>query len=296
MPRFFSLIALLLFGAACSRQETLSLAEIDRMIQGKDPATAVETLESLRKEKGPRAEIMLRLGAAFERQNEIGRAVAVYQEGAKADARSSDLRLALARLYLDLAQYESARDNFLAARSCGVGDEIVSIDLGTCLGQLGDLPGAEEEFRRAGAAGVPASLVNYNRAIVQLALGHHTEARGFLEKALEDQPDYHIAKRELARLLISAPDRDATSLQRAEHLAWKAVEAMPEDWRSHDVLGQAYLAQGDWEAAKPALTEALRLGHNPATVEDHYVQAERMRRAALVNKKPDDASKEPDGG
>lgn len=286
MLRFFSLIALLL-GAACARQETLSLAEIDRMIEGKDPTSAVETLESLRKEKGSRAEIMLRLGAAFERQNEIGRAVAAYQEGAKADSRSSDLRLVLARVYLDLAQYESARENFLAARACGIGDEIVSISLGACLGQLGDLPGAEEEFRRAGAAGVPASLVNYNRAIVQLALGNHTEARGFLEKALEDQPDYHVAKRELARLLVSAPDSDAPSLQRAVDLAWKAVEAMPEDWRSHDVLGQAYLAQGDWEAAKPALTEALRLGHNPATVEDHYVRAERMRRAAMASKKPD---------
>jgi len=280
------LFALLLIAAACSRSDKGSYAEIDRMLQAGESKSAVAALEALRKEKGPQADIMLRLGAAHERQSEISRAVAAYKEGAEADPRSSELRLALARLYLDLAQYESARDNFVAARACGADDATVSISLGTCLGRLGDLPGAEEEFRRAGAAGVPSSLVAYNQAVVQFALGNHAEAQQFFEKARADQPDFHVATRELAHVLVTAPDRDASTLQRAVELAWKAVEAMPDDWRSHDVLGQAYLAQGDWEAAKPAFTEALRLGHNPAIVEEHYVQAEKMRRAALGIKKP----------
>lgn len=263
----------------------MALGEVDRLLQAGESESAVTALEALRKERGPQADIMLRLGAAHERQNEISRAVAAYKEGVEADPKSSELRLALAGLYFNLAQYESARDNYLAARACGADDLTVSIQLGTCLGRLEDLTGAEEEFRRAGAAGVPSSLVAYNQAVVQLALGNHAEARRFLEKARAEQPDLHVATRELARVLVEAPDRDKASLERAVELAWKAVEAMPEDWRAHDVLGQAYLAQGDWEAAKPAFVEALQLGHNPAIVEEHYVQAERMRRAALGIKK-----------
>lgn len=281
------LLVLLLLGTACSPSNQDSFTEVDRMLRAGESKSAVAALEALRKENGPQADVMLRLGSAHESQNEISRAVAVYKEGAEADPRSSELRLALANLYMNLAQYESARDYFVAARACGADDATVSISLGTCLGRLEDLPGAEEEFRRAGAAGVPSSLVAYNQAVVQLALGHHAEAQKFLEQARADQPDLHVATRELARVLVEAPDRDTTSLERAVELAWKAVDAMPEDWRSHDVLGQAYLAQGDWEAAKPAFIEALRLGHNPPIVEDHYVQAEKMRRAALgITKKP----------
>jgi tetratricopeptide (TPR) repeat protein len=255
------------------------------MLQAGEIDTAVAALEALRKEEGSRADIMLRLGSAHVQRNEISRAVAAYKEGTEADPRSSELRLALAGVYLDLAQYESARDCYLAARACGADDLKVSIPLGTCLGRLEDLTRAEEEFRRAGAAGVPPHLVSYNQAVVQMGLVNHAEARRFLEKALEEKPDFHVATRELARVIVEAPERDPASLERAVQLGWKAVEAMPEDWRSHDVLGQAYLAQGDWEAAKPAFVEALRLGHNPSIVEEHYVQAERMRRAALGIKK-----------
>ncbi|MFN0007308.1 MAG: tetratricopeptide repeat protein [Planctomycetota bacterium] len=280
------LFALLFFAAACSPSNQGSLAEVDRMLQSGESKEAVAALETLRKGEGPRADIMLRLGSAHERLNEISLAVSAYKEGAEADPRSIELRLALANLYMNLAQYESARDSYLAARACGADDATVSIALGTCLGRIGELPAADEEFRRAGAAGVPSSLVAYNQGIAQFALGNHAEARTFLEKARADQPDLHVATRELAHVLISAPDRDASSLEHAVELAWKAVDAMPEDWRSHDVLGQAYLAQGDWEAAKSAFVEALRLGHNPPVVEDHYVQAEKMRRAALALKKP----------
>jgi len=281
--RSTALVVSLLLLTACSRRDAPkgpSLAEIDRAIEAAGPSGAVARLESLREEHGLTKEILLRLGQAYERQDELGRAVATYKSGLEADPLAGELSLALARIYMRLDQYERARDAFLAARKGGVGDDQISIELATCLGQLGDLDGADEEFRRAGAAGLPATIVDYNHAVVRMGRGHCREARDMLGKVLESDPGFHAARREFAQALLTCEKPDAATVQRVLDMAWECVRAMPEDWRSQDVLGQAYLELNDWEAAKAAFVEALRLGQNPPAVEDHYVRAEEMRRAA----------------
>jgi len=269
---------------ACSKPAPVDFSDADRAVQAKDFPAAVARLEELRKQHGPQSDVLLRLTRVYQAQGEYGKAVACYKEGVAAHPESAELWYAFGSMYLDLAQLERAREAFESARGAGMSDAQLALTLGMCRGRLGDLDGAEKEFERAKAAGVSAALVAYNRAVVLLAQGHAQEGRDLLEETLREKPDLAIARRELARAILADDAKDEAAITRAVALAWEAVGAMPDDWRSHDVLGEAYLAQKDWEAAKAAFVEALRLsqsaGQYVEVVEEHYREAERMLRAA----------------
>lgn len=273
-------ISCIALALACAPRADVDLRQADRHIEANELDAAIALLQGFRAQVGPRSDVALRLGRAYEAKNDASSAVVLYKECVEAHPGAADVWLQLASVYADLAQFPRARDAFDKARAHGVADDRMALAFGVCLGRMGDYDAAEAELLRAARAGVDATIVDYNRSLVLVQKRSWLQALELLEGVVQKLPDYQPALRELARTLILQEPRDEAAIRRGLKLAWQAVEKNPEDWRAHEVLGAGYLALQDWEAATEALIQALRLGGNPPSVEEKYVAAQRLKLAA----------------
>ena len=136
-----------------------------------------------------------------------------------------------------------------------------------------ELEAAEAEFERALAAGGDASSIRFHVAVLRLEQQRFREAVEILEAVVADDPTHVEALRELGNALLAADSGNPAIVERVLRMAWEVVDAQPEEYRGHMLLGDAFMADNDFEAAVEAYTEALRHGKNPPEVEDRYVAA-----------------------
>jgi tetratricopeptide (TPR) repeat protein len=274
-------LALFLSVTACNRADKPatadSFAEIDALIKQRAWPEVVERLEDLRAERGPDAPLVLRLATAYSAKDQLAKAVTCLREGIDAHPDAGTLYVPLAQLYIRLAQHSSARQVLESARAHGVADRLIATALGTCLGQMGEYEAAEREFERALAAGDDERVVHFNQAILLTQKKDHERAIALLEGILAKDPTYAPAKRELARNLILLRPTDRATIDRALGLCWDAKEQLRDDWYLYEVMGDAWMLVGDFDAALESYTEALRLGRSPKSVEDRYRLAKQQQ-------------------
>lgn len=251
-------------------------ARADELLRARDYRAASVELERVRAEVGNDPDLCLRLGVAYENLDDLSKAVIVYKNGIEAHPEAGKLWVALGRMYLQLEQYPQAREVLLEGRKLGVEDRYTALSLGQALGQLGELEAAEAEFERARAADeAVASTVDYHIGVIRIEQGRAREAVELLEGAVAAEPGSPETLRELGNALLLADPGTPATVDRVLKMAWQVIDATPEDWRAHMLLGDAFMAGKDYEAAKEAYTEALRFGRNPKIVEDRYVDAMR---------------------
>lgn len=94
------------------------------------------------------------------------------------------------------------------------------------------------------------------RAQVQSAMSNETEARASLRKAIEVGPTFAPAYATLGNSYLFIEPRDPVEAQK---LMQKLVELEPDEAQSHDLLGDAYRAQGQLEKAAEAYTKTAEL-------------------------------------
>jgi tetratricopeptide (TPR) repeat protein len=261
---------------ACEPDEggTSPFARADELLRARDYRAASVELERVRTEIGDDPELCLRLGVAYENQDDLAKAVIVYKDGLAAHPDADKLWVALGRMYLQLEQYPRAKEALLKGREQGAEDRFTALSLGQALGQLGDLEASEAEFERARAADPAlASTVDYHIGVIRIEQGRAREAVALLEAVVAAQPGSPEARRELGNALLLADGSTPATVDRVFRMASQVIDATPEDWRAHMLLGDAFMAGQDYEAAKEAYTEALRFGKNPKIVEDRYVDA-----------------------
>jgi tetratricopeptide (TPR) repeat protein len=289
-------LALILSVTACDRADKPasghSFAEIDALIKQRAWPEVVERLEGLRAERAADPQVLLRLATAYSAKDQPAKAIACLREGIDAHPEAGTLYVPLAQLYIRLAQHSSARQVLESARAHGVGDRQISTALGTCLGQMGDFDAAEREFERALAAGDDERVVHFNQAILLTQKKDHERAIVLLEGILQKDPAYGPAKRELARNLILLHPADRAVVDRALGLCWDAKEQLRDDWYLYEVMGDAWMLVGDFDAALESYTEALRLGRSPKSVEDRYRLAKQQQ---IDRKKKEALATEPTG-
>lgn len=285
-------LAFFLSTFACDRADkpapATSFAEIDALTKQRQWPEVVQRLEDMRAERGADPQVLLRLANAYNAKDQPEKAVARLREGLDAHPDAGTLYVALAQVYIRLAQHPAAREVLEKARAHGVGDRQISLALGTCLGQTGDFEGASREFERALAAGEDENVVRFNQAVLMTQKKDHEKARELLEGILAKDPTYAPAKRELARTLILMHPGDRAEVEKALGLCWDAKEQLRDDWYLYEVMGDAWMLVGDFDAALESYTEALRLGKNPKSVEDRYRVAKEQQMAR--NKAKKDAS------
>ena len=99
------------------------------------------------------------------------------------------------------------------------------------------------------------------RAWIQLALchkamGRHEDARKAGMKALDVSPEFVPAYKQLGESYLFDEPRDFAV---AEKYMEKILELQPNEYRSHDLIGDVYRAQGDMTKARIAYTRAVEL-------------------------------------
>lgn len=143
---------------------------------------------------------------------------------------------------------ESFRENLdLASAHAAHASEIERLRIdGMKAGFEGDLDTRMTMATRLTAAAPESPRAWMDLAAVQSGAGDEEAARSSLEKAIAADPDFAPAHLTLAASHLFVEPLDAAAAQRhAEH----AVELEPDEAVTHDVLGDAYRAQGMLEEA-----------------------------------------------
>src|SRR5207249_469456 len=179
------------------------------------------------------------LGRAYEKSEQLDKAVANYSKAAELDAHSAG-----AALHLGIA-YSRKRDGDNAERAFKRAEEIYQV--------LTNHEGLVE--------------VVFQRGVLLFGTGKVSEAKTEFEKVLEmlksQKNDYQLVTSELQLSLVN---RDLGNTERAKELANDAIRvAQANDFKNLAVdglinLGLAFISSGDFEAATNYFQQALELG------------------------------------
>ena len=247
---------------------------------GGEHAAARKELETLRAQGDNSPELALLLGLTLEQLGDVAKAVVTYKAALKEYPDDARLWTQLGHKYLELDQVAKARDAYLKSRELGNDDDAFrDFRLGVCMARLNDAEAAEREFQRALEGGHNEPSVKYNIALLRLGDNDFREAKRLLEEVLQAEPQNWEAQRELLNILLQTTDDPATVAD-VQRRAWDVVDHQPEDWRAHMLLGDAFMAADDYEAAVEAYTRALEYSQNLPEVEDKHIAAESARRDA----------------
>lgn len=243
---------------------------VEDLVRKKDFPAAYAALEAMKVEGQHDAELTLRLAEVRRLQGEPVKAILLLREGIAADPKAHQLVAPLASLYLQVGENNLAREVLENGRAAGASSAEISMLLGQTYGRLELLDQALKEFDGAQALGAKAHVVLYNKALVYGQLKKHDEAIRALEEVVRADPDWPAGRRELARAILDSLPKERAVVEHALDLLVGVQDKLPEDWRLHESIGDAWLLLGDYDAALQAYTEALRFGKNPKTVEDRY--------------------------
>jgi len=278
---------------ATSSTDATAFAKWEQLSQAGDLGAARAELEAIRARDGNSPEIAFRLGLTLDRMDDLSKAVRTYKDALKEFPDSARLWVALGNDYYQLKRWEKARDALLKARELGAADKFTAYSLGICYGNLNDPKSSEAEFLRAVDAGFEPNSVKYNLALLRLAENDYREAKRLLEEVLLASPENYEALREFGNVLIKTTD-DPETIAEVQRLAWDVVDHQPEDWRAHALLGDAFMAADDYEAAVEAYTRALEYSENLPEVEERYLEAENRRRAQAEQNAKSEVQVEPE--
>ena len=131
--------------------------------------------------------------------------------------------------------------------------------LGSFLAQGGELTSAREVFDLGWAAVPDSPELLYNAGLARALSGASADAIAFFERALTLRPKYVEARENLAGLLASLGRFEESIVQFR-----LAVAQSPRDGGTRVLLARALLAQGDREAARRELENALEIDVNDA--------------------------------
>ncbi len=242
---------------------------------------AKAALEARRPKEGSTAEFAMDEARLLVAAGDVSGAMRVLREAAGLHPRAYRLHMMSAELMSGLGQTAWALDELLAARAAGAPDDELAFALAVAFGRLGRTDESEREFDRAEKAGAAADALAYNRALIAKERGELAKAHELLRSAHALQPTVASYIREMARVELDLSASDPSMrVQAMEHVN-RALDLNEEDWRSYELLGDIFRADGDLEAAKTSYVEAMRLGQSPPHLDDKYIDVEsRLREQA----------------
>ncbi len=279
-----SSLLLVLLVASCDPKEPAPAAaggrwaEAQRLVKAKDYPAAYAVLEAQVVPGQADPDLLLRMAEVRRLQGDLIKAILLLRGAVDSDPVPEPLYAPLASLYLRVAQPAQAREVLEKARSAGHKSIELALLYGETLGRQGEFEPALRAFDEALEVGAKQTTVQYNRALVLGQLKRHAEAIQTLEEVVKSEPKRADAKRELARAILDSVPNDRATVERALDILIAVKDELPEDWRFHESVGDAWLLLGDYDASLAAYTEALRHGKNPKQVEDRYRVAATKKR------------------
>jgi Flp pilus assembly protein TadD len=195
----------------------------------------------------------------------------LQQELAKQPSRT-EVRIALANLYVRTEQFESAIDEFkrcLDEAKTQPERADVLYKLGETYRRKGDLNEAIRLFRAAADANPHDARWLLQVALMFDGTGRPEQAAPIYEEILKIQPDNPVALNDLAYILTQKgtdPDRAILLSQRAAQFAKESPEI-------HDTVGWAYLKKNQSDEAIAEFRKALQSTPNNPKFQFHLAMA-----------------------
>jgi tetratricopeptide (TPR) repeat protein len=250
-----------------------------------DHDSAIGVLEEALIAHGDAAELHAVLGRSFEARGWSGEALAAYSRAVELDPAQAEYHRSRARLlaesapaeaidalgravaidpddaetyhhlgqaYVRLGEYRLAAQQFERATRLSP-SPIYRLALAGALTRLGD-PNAQAELKALAASQLDDAWLCLELARLQVAGGQLTDAMATYMRAVQLDPEFGEAWRELG--LLQLVQADAASA--VEALA-KAVRIAPDDSHARQALGMALSALGEQDGAQQASEAALSL-------------------------------------
>jgi tetratricopeptide (TPR) repeat protein len=172
-------------------------------------------------------------------------AVTVATEAAKADPRSLDARLTLARALMSKRDYAKAQEVLTAVVAAAPDVAAVHAQMGTLLTLKKDSAGARASFTRALELDPVQIEAAGGLSALDFAAGQRPAALARLDAMVTRAP------RNAAVLVTAASAHAAAgSLDRAESLLMTAIDVDPASMPAYSLLGRIYLSQKRLDAAR----------------------------------------------
>jgi serine/threonine protein kinase/WD40 repeat protein/tetratricopeptide (TPR) repeat protein len=164
--------------------------------------------------------------------------------------------------YFQLKQWHQAADDLGLALTLGPSnkDDQAWLEWGVACHQSFRPKEAVAAYSQVLQLGGENAEVYNQRSVASYSLGLWDQALADLGKALTIQPDFPMAKNNLAWMLAACPEPKIRDPIRAVELAKQAVAAQPKESTLYTTLGLAHYRAGDWTAARNALQKSLELG------------------------------------
>lgn len=192
---------------------------------------------------------------------------ATLQRANRANAQSSDARVALITHYLRISQASLALTAAQEAAAALPNDLRVLYALGQAQEAAGQTNQAIETFNRLAALQPQSKFLIANMAERTLLAGNVQSAVALYRSVIEQQPDNYVALNNLAWAAGQIGD------SKAIEYAQRPVKLAPEDAAALDTLGSLLVARGDVEQGVALLRRAKELAPKRQDIRLNYAKA-----------------------
>lgn len=176
------------------------------------------------------SEINTQLGIAYMQQGDLNQAMEALLKAVDQDRRNAQAHSVIAVLYEQLEEHDDAERHFRRALRLESGNSSLHNNYGRFLCNRGDYSGADREFREAlrNPLYERREIPLTNAGFCALQAGEKDEARDYLRRALEHQPRFAPALRQMAELQFESGEYLSARgyLQRYRDVAEMDAEAL----------------------------------------------------------------------
>jgi tetratricopeptide (TPR) repeat protein len=229
-----------------------------------DPGRALEILQSVPvAERSPRVESVL--GYTYEQKKDYPKAIEAYRKAVDLDADNLDAVRGLAQNLLNDNQTEAALQQFKTIAAADPQDVQTLMHISEIYRRDGQFEKALETLDKAQAIAQDSMEVQYNRAVIEEALGKYDDALRLLRELLQrtEKPDgvYTAAERSNRAIFLERLGtvyRDQNNTEQAVE-AFRKMVALGDDSvaRGYQQIIETYRDARNWPAATAAAREAV---------------------------------------
>ena len=240
----------------------------------KQPKDTVETLQPLLQQEPIPADVVELAALAYEEDGNTPEAVRLLRQGILADPHSLNLYLDFANISIDHQSYEVGVDMINAGLTAEPKAAPLYVARGVLYVQLAQYDKAEEDFAKADALDPKQAIGSAAEGLAAVQQNDPQGALATVRAKLAKRPNDPFLLYLRAEILTqSGPAVGSAEFREAMESAKKAVALRPSLAGAHDVLAKLYLQAGQTEAAAEQSRKALASDPKDQTALYHLIQA-----------------------
>lgn len=249
--------------------EEISRSILKFYIERNRSAEAAYVLEELLKIKPGNANYHFLAGLAFERADDVDKALWHYQRVSPNSPRYRDAVLQATLLFHSNGRTSDAIDYLKNVVDREPDNAELRLYLGQLYEEIDDLKAAEGELRKAIELAPDNDKAYFELGVLYDKMERKDDSIAYMKKVIELNPRHANALNYLGYTYADL----GIKLDEAESLIRRALELKPGDGYFTDSLGWVYYQKGQYQKALEFLIEALRLAPDDPIIAEHVGDA-----------------------